>query len=226
MKPAGGDVWGVVADDQAGKSPFAVEVSFGGKKIRTIRLETEVTYIGRMPENHVVLDDPRVSRSHARIMVQGGKLVVEDQQSENGIYVNGKKAAKQIIRIGDKITVGEHTLFVVPAAREAKTAVREDQLDQAEEEEWREAQTVSLSSDELQKIHLAKMKAKSEEQKNILTAPRSKAPQLTCVLQVGDKKLEKTVTFESGKKLAAKGTNALEIRLTLGEWVFEKKVTL
>ena len=47
--------------------------------------------IGRQPENHLILRDSRVSRSHARIVVENGAYVLEDNGSRHGTFVNGKR---------------------------------------------------------------------------------------------------------------------------------------
>ena len=44
--------------------------------------------VGRGPLNHVVLDDPRISRQHAKVSPESGGHVVYDLNSANGTYVN------------------------------------------------------------------------------------------------------------------------------------------
>lgn len=46
--------------------------------------------IGRMPGVDILLDDPRVSRRHARLLYSDGKLRIADLGSRNGIIVNGR----------------------------------------------------------------------------------------------------------------------------------------
>src|ERR1035441_10922457 len=48
--------------------------------------------IGRQPENHLILRDSRVSRAHARIVVENGGYVLEDTGSRHGTFVNGKRS--------------------------------------------------------------------------------------------------------------------------------------
>ncbi|MEO6600422.1 MAG: FHA domain-containing protein [Polyangiaceae bacterium] len=70
--------------------------------------------IGRLPDCSVYLDDPLVSRMHARIIVQGDCVVVEDLHSANGVYLNGVRVASTaILREGDRILMGttEVSLF-------------------------------------------------------------------------------------------------------------------
>jgi FHA domain len=70
--------------------------------------------IGRLPDCSVCLDDPLVSRMHARIIVQGDCVVVEDLHSANGVYLNGVRVASTaVLREGDRILMGttEVSLF-------------------------------------------------------------------------------------------------------------------
>ena len=74
--------------------------------------KSEVT-IGRLAGNDVVLSRGSVSKNHARIAVEDGKLILVDLKSTNGTYVNGKKiAAPQVIRPTDKISIGDYILDV------------------------------------------------------------------------------------------------------------------
>ena len=210
------DVWTAVKDKNLGKALLAVRIFRQGKEVRTVRLENTATYIGRMPENHVVLDDPKASRSHARILLKHGEFIVEDQQSENGMFVNGTKVDRQVIGVGDKITIGDHVLEVVRAVDDDASAIRESQIENAVEEEWRMDQTVSVSSAEIQKQHLEAMAKKKGS---------SQAPEFSFKLSFGGKTFEKQFKFEKGQRRPA-GPNSVEIRVSLGEFVVEKKVDL
>lgn len=83
--------------------------------------------VGRNPDCTVVLaNDPKVSRLHARLLVQDGVTMVEDLQSANGVFVNGKRIRERAtLRPGDQLRVGEQQLLVVeqnvPIRRHAAT---------------------------------------------------------------------------------------------------------
>src|ERR1700682_1614 len=62
--------------------------------------------IGRQAESHLVIRDSRASRSHARIVVEGGGYVIEDAGSRHGTFVNGQRIRKQPLRTSDKIEFG------------------------------------------------------------------------------------------------------------------------
>ena len=62
--------------------------------------------IGRQPDNHLVLRDSRASRSHARIVTDGGGYVIEDAGSRHGTFVNGKRISRHDLRNSDRIEFG------------------------------------------------------------------------------------------------------------------------
>lgn len=58
----------------------------------------------------IVLDDPKVSRLHLRIREEGGSWVVEDCESSNGTFVNGRRVETRRIAPGDRIRAGDAVL--------------------------------------------------------------------------------------------------------------------
>ena len=66
-----------------------------------------VTVIGRDPYCHVTLDDPLVSRRHARLLVGADRVVVEDLSSRNGVLLNGHCIRRPTpLRDADRLYVG------------------------------------------------------------------------------------------------------------------------
>ncbi|MDX2290173.1 MAG: FHA domain-containing protein [Hyphomicrobiaceae bacterium] len=66
--------------------------------------------VGRDPTADIVLDDSRVSRFHARIEVDGDRLVISDLDSKNGTAVNNERIARAVWHSGQQITVGGYVL--------------------------------------------------------------------------------------------------------------------
>ena len=62
--------------------------------------------IGRQPENHLILRDSRVSRSHARIVVENGAYVLEDNGSRHGTFVNGRRIRRKTLENTDRVEFG------------------------------------------------------------------------------------------------------------------------
>lgn len=64
------------------------------------------TRVGRLPDNDIVLNDKRVSRHHAEVTEQGGRWVLRDTGSTNGIAINGKIVKEAVLKPGDVISLG------------------------------------------------------------------------------------------------------------------------
>jgi sigma-B regulation protein RsbU (phosphoserine phosphatase) len=62
--------------------------------------------IGRQPESNLIVRDSRVSRAHARILVENGEYVLEDLGSRHGTFVNAKRITRQLLANSDKIEFG------------------------------------------------------------------------------------------------------------------------
>lgn len=90
-----------------GWSPVArLEFILGPMANQTLALSDEVSTIGSVAGNTVVLADPAVSRKHAAIRKVNGMYELADLGSTNGIYVNGHKVPKKTLEPGDIIRVG------------------------------------------------------------------------------------------------------------------------
>ena len=69
--------------------------------------------IGRDPGNEVHLDDPGVSRHHARVLLHNGSLWVQDAGSRNGVYVNQARIEQHHqVKAGDVVQVGDHAFRI------------------------------------------------------------------------------------------------------------------
>ena len=65
------------------------------------------SYVGRQKDCDVVLPDSKVSRRHARLLPVGRSYVVEDLGSSNGVYVNGQRIERRILRHSDLVEIGD-----------------------------------------------------------------------------------------------------------------------
>ncbi len=71
-----------------------------------------VVSIGRRIDNALVLNDPRVSRTHAELRCFRGRWVVFDMGSTGGTYVNGQRVTHSVVYDGDVISLaGVHVIF-------------------------------------------------------------------------------------------------------------------
>jgi signal transduction histidine kinase/CheY-like chemotaxis protein len=73
---------------------------------------TESAIIGRSPDAGVMLDDPEVSRLHARLSRNdAGAFQIEDLGSKNGTLINGVRVERRLLVYGDKIRLGPHVVL-------------------------------------------------------------------------------------------------------------------
>lgn len=79
------------------------------KEVKT--LDMPIT-IGRGIDNVLRIDNPAVSKHHARIIKEHDQFFIEDLNSTNGTYMNEKPIERLALRDDDEITIGKHTLKV------------------------------------------------------------------------------------------------------------------
>jgi DNA-binding winged helix-turn-helix (wHTH) protein len=78
-----------------------------GKHLEAV-LEPGETLIGRAPGAHVRIQSPKVSRHHARVVVDGDNVTVEDLGSKNGTFVNGRNVdGRTALAHGDELRLGQ-----------------------------------------------------------------------------------------------------------------------
>jgi hypothetical protein len=68
--------------------------------------------IGRQPENHICLRDPKVSRFHAIIKIKDSYLTIKDLHSTNGTLVNNMRIRRHKLQSGDLIKLGDSMIRV------------------------------------------------------------------------------------------------------------------
>ena len=85
-------------------------LSLDGQQLAEYTMSKERYTIGRLPDNDIRIDNPAVSGHHALIINILNDSFLEDLNSTNGTYVNGKIIKKHAMQHGDVITVGHHSL--------------------------------------------------------------------------------------------------------------------
>jgi pSer/pThr/pTyr-binding forkhead associated (FHA) protein len=78
---------------------------------QVIPLSRSVTNIGRRLTNHVILDDPRVSRTHAQLRIVKDHFVLFDLNSNGGTFVNGQRTNQSVLHPGDVISLAGVSLI-------------------------------------------------------------------------------------------------------------------
>ncbi|HEV7432589.1 MAG TPA: FHA domain-containing protein, partial [Steroidobacteraceae bacterium] len=98
--------------------------------------------IGRLPDNDIRIDNPAVSGHHSLIINILNDSFLEDLNSTNGTYVNGKLIKKHALQHGDVLTCGHHQLRFV-----------ED--DAAQQDEFERTLVIQPSARPVEKIRAA-----------------------------------------------------------------------
>ncbi len=107
--------------------------------------------VGRLPDNDVRIDNPAVSGHHSLIINILNDSFLEDLNSTNGTYVNGKLIKKHALQHGDVITIGHHQL-----------RFSDQQTNESEQDEFEKTMVIPAgqqNADQLAKAEAAAEKA-------------------------------------------------------------------
>lgn len=91
-------------------------VSIDGVVIKDVTLAKDRTTLGRRPYNDIVVDNLAISGEHAVLHMIGGDVYLEDLNSTNGTYVNGRAIKKQALEQNDVIEVGKYKIRYLAGA--------------------------------------------------------------------------------------------------------------
>jgi pSer/pThr/pTyr-binding forkhead associated (FHA) protein len=85
-------------------------VSLDGVVIKEEQVTKDRTSLGRRPYNDIVIDNLAVSGEHAVLQMVGSDVFIEDLNSTNGTYINGKAVKKQLLQHNDTIEIGKYKI--------------------------------------------------------------------------------------------------------------------
>jgi predicted component of type VI protein secretion system len=128
-------------------------LSLDSQVLAEYNMNKERYTIGRLPDNDVRIDNPAVSGHHALIINILNDSFLEDLNSTNGTYVNGKLIKKHALQHGDVITVGHHQLRFV-----------DSQAADNEPDEFEKTMVIQPSAAVEEKVRMATAKAAPPEQ--------------------------------------------------------------
>jgi hypothetical protein len=109
-------------------------LSLDGQTLAEYNMTKERYTVGRLPDNDIRIDNAAVSGHHSLIINILNDSFLEDLNSTNGTYVNGKLIKKHALQHDDVITVGHHQLRYV-----------EDHVDDAQEDEFEKTMVIEPS---------------------------------------------------------------------------------
>ena len=85
-------------------------VSLDNVVIKEFQITKERTTLGRRPYNDIVIDNLAVSGEHAVLTAAASDVFIEDLNSTNGTYINGKAVKKQLLSNNDVVEVGKYRI--------------------------------------------------------------------------------------------------------------------
>ena len=85
-------------------------VSIDGVVIKEVQLTKDRTTLGRRPYNDIVIDNLAVSGEHAVLQMGPEGVLLEDLNSTNGTYVNGKAVKRQTLQHNDTLEIGKYKI--------------------------------------------------------------------------------------------------------------------
>ena len=109
-------------------------LSLDGQTLAEYNMTKERYTVGRLQDNDIRIDNAAVSGHHSLIINILNDSFLEDLNSTNGTYVNGKLIKKHALQHGDVITVGHHQLRYV-----------DDQAQAAPEDEFEKTMVIEPS---------------------------------------------------------------------------------
>src|SRR6187399_2871950 len=107
-------------------------LTLDGQILAEYNMNKERYTVGRLPDNDIRIDNPAVSGHHSLVINILNDSFLEDLNSTNGTYVNGKIIKKHALQQGDVITVGHHALRFV-----------DSEVEEADEDEFQKTMVIS-----------------------------------------------------------------------------------
>jgi pSer/pThr/pTyr-binding forkhead associated (FHA) protein len=158
-------------------------LSLNGQTLAEYNLSKERYTVGRLPDNDIRIDNPAVSGHHSLVINILNDSFLEDLNSTNGTYVNGKLIKKHALANGDVITIGHHQLRFVDSAADGS------------QEEFEKTMVIAPESRDLARLRtLAERPAESAGSTGLLQGAPARLQVLTGVFAGRELELKKPVT--------------------------------
>jgi pSer/pThr/pTyr-binding forkhead associated (FHA) protein len=125
-------------------------LSLDNQVLAEYNMSKERYTIGRLPDNDVRIDNPAVSGHHSLIINILNDSFLEDLNSTNGTYVNGKLIKKHALQHGDVITIGHHQL-----------RFSDQQTEETEQDEFEKTMVIPSSQQSVEQLAAAERAAEA-----------------------------------------------------------------
>jgi phosphoserine phosphatase RsbU/P len=139
----------VLAQSGSTSSVFPELIFVQGNEQKTIVVNRSPFTVGRKVDKDLVIPDPRVSRDHAQIVMEGNDFFLVDQGSKHGTFVNGERVQRQKLERNDRLEFGTRdSAYLIFNPANAKTNTAREFLSQISGIE------ISQEATDLQKLTL------------------------------------------------------------------------
>ena len=154
-------------------------LSLNGQVLAEYNMTRERYTIGRLPDNDIRIDSPAVSGHHSLVINILSDSFLEDLNSTNGTYVNGKLIRKHALTHGDVVTVGHHQLRFIDDGGDPNQA------------EFEKTMVITPGASELEKL---RVRASSESTGTQVQLGHAKIQVLSGVFAGRELELKKPIT--------------------------------
>jgi pSer/pThr/pTyr-binding forkhead associated (FHA) protein len=146
-------------------------------------LSSDLLRIGRDPANDFVVEDIEVSRNHAKISCDKEIYRIEDLNSTNGTFINGRKiSTPEALKDGDLIRLGENNVYEFSLIKENQKdespSFREHNLEENVQKNLLAGSEIELNSENINDVLITE-----DDSKNLLNT-LSKFPTWAVILVI------------------------------------------
>jgi transcriptional regulator with AAA-type ATPase domain/polyferredoxin len=130
-------------------TPPTLQVIAGSANKKTFVLGKEKLTIGRAKYNDLVLNDSKVSRSHAEVYFEKGQCVIQDLNSTNGVFVDGEQITKLVLKPRNQINIGDAVLVFIQSELELSMSDKMAFIQRSDLFNWLDEETKTLLAEHL-----------------------------------------------------------------------------
>lgn len=164
-------------------------LSFNDQTVGEYVLGKDPLVIGRRPECDVHIDNLAVSGRHAQVISIAESAFIEDLDSTNGTFVNGKRITKHPLAEGDVISIGKHTLRY--ADGEPAAVAKGGDF----------AETIIIGADQTGALRQAASQAETDRAREADEASRERTPATGASANVGPARVRLITDRGPGKEM-------------------------
>ena len=100
----------LLSPDKTPRSAYLICIN--GRAVgKMFKLATQRMVVGRSPANEILVDDEGISRQHAFVERNALGFVLVDNESTNGVFVNGQRILRHLMQDGDKVQLGSSAIL-------------------------------------------------------------------------------------------------------------------